>query len=43
MTIELGRALTPPERADLEGEADRLLAVPGSRRAPPVIVIVEAG
>ena len=41
MTIELGRSLTPPERGDLEGEADRLARFldPVS---PPVIVIVEA-
>ena len=42
MTIELGRALTPPERADLEGEADRLSRFLDPAK-PPVIVIVEAG
>jgi len=42
MTVELGRTLTPPERADLEGEADRLSRFLDPER-PPVIVIVEAG
>jgi len=42
MTVELGRTLTPPERADLEGEADRLSRFLDPEK-PPVIVIVEAG
>ena len=41
MTIELGRPLTPPERQDLEGEADRLARFLDSA-SPPIIVIVDA-